>query len=193
MFHAIYGSPIVQALAGVGANDASPRKRLSMSAEHRAFVTGRIAEIKARLGEGGAGAAAIRALLHIRMADGAADERSFGMLRRLREEHGSGMSIADFKHLVREQFYALLVDEERAVAAIPAMLGADLEAAKRAGRNLRRLVEAVEPRSEEARRRASQIEAMFLKILKAPASDGGHLSEVEGDTTQAKRTSTTAA
>ena len=36
------------------------------------------------------------------------------------------MTLRDFKHLVREQFFILLLDERRAVEAIPAMLARDL-------------------------------------------------------------------
>ena len=62
----------------------------------------------------------MRALLYIRMPEGVVDERGFNLLRRMREETGKGLTLAAFKKLVREQFFMLLLDERRAVEAIPA-------------------------------------------------------------------------
>ena len=71
----------------------------------------------------------IRALLYIRMPEGVVDERGFNLLRRMREETGKGLTLAEFKKLLREQFFMLLLDERRAVEAIPAMLAKDPELA----------------------------------------------------------------
>ena len=51
-----------------------------------------------------------------------ADERGFEMLRRLRAEHGSEKSLAEFKQDLREQYCLLRLDEHRAVELIPALL-----------------------------------------------------------------------
>jgi len=177
LFHAIYGSPLVQALAGVNAADGPPRRAPGSDAEHRAFVERRIAEIKAGMAEGGPRAAAARALLYIRMADGAADERTLGMLRLIRAEHGGDMSLADFKALLREQFYALLVDPDGALAAMPAMLAQDPAAAARAGRALRRVVEAAGVRGAEAEARCRRIEAMFAPFGGVPADEAPRRSK----------------
>src|SRR5690348_5847266 len=77
-----------------------------------------IAELKTRMAEGGLREAAIRAMLYVRMADGAADERAFAVLRQLRAEHGGGLTLADYKAIVREQFCMLLVDEAAALSAL---------------------------------------------------------------------------
>jgi hypothetical protein len=83
------------------------------------------------LAQGGPREAAIRALLYIRMPDGVADERVFRLLERMREEAGGELSLAAFKAMVRDQFFTLLLDERRAIEAIPAMLDADPELASR--------------------------------------------------------------
>ena len=49
-------------------------------------------------------------MLYLGQPDGAFDERGFNLLRRMREEAGSGMSLGEFKRIVREQFFMLLVD-----------------------------------------------------------------------------------
>ena len=71
------------------------------------------------------------------------------------------MTLAAFKNLVREQFLMLLVDERRAVEAIPLMLRRDRELATRMAGNLRRVVEAVGLRSEVGRTRLTEVEKFF--------------------------------
>ena len=63
----------------------------------------------------------IRALLYVGMARGAVDERGFEMIRRIRERarRMPQPALAEFKALVREQFFMLLIDPEAALAAIP--------------------------------------------------------------------------
>ena len=45
MFHAVYGSPLLQALVGLKASDAAPRHRPGVDAVYRAFVAQRIDEL----------------------------------------------------------------------------------------------------------------------------------------------------
>jgi hypothetical protein len=82
--------------------------------ERIAFIQQRIAELKARVAEGGLREAAIRSLVYIGMAGSGVDERAFEALRQMRAEHG-GLTLAEFKQMLREQFFALLLDrDERA-------------------------------------------------------------------------------
>jgi hypothetical protein len=83
-FHAMYGSPLVQALVGLKASDASPRRRPGVDAVYRAFVAQRIAELTQNITQGGPREAAIRALFYIRLPEGVADERGFRLLERIR-------------------------------------------------------------------------------------------------------------
>jgi hypothetical protein len=187
VFHAVYGSPALQAFAGLKANDASPRPRPVNDNEHMAAVARHIAEIKARIGEGGAREAAIRALLYIRLPEGVADERGFALLRRIRDEHGEGLTLAAFKLLVRLQFFMLLLDEEGAIEVLPAMLARDRERAAEAGRNLRRVIAAVGPRSEVGKTRLARIEALFAASGSENGQAAGRLKQ-----TAAKRLQTEA-
>ena len=59
----------------------------------------------------------------------AVDERGFEMVRRIRRERRAPLPLAEFKAMVREQFFMLLIDQDAALAAIPAMLPADAEGA----------------------------------------------------------------
>jgi pimeloyl-ACP methyl ester carboxylesterase len=161
LFHAIYGSPVVQALVGLKASDGIPRRRPGKDAAHVALVAQRIEELRGGIREGGPREAVIRALLYVRMPEGVADERGFNLLRRMREEAGQGLSLQDFKKLVREQYFMLLLDERSAVEAIPAMLAKDPELASRMTRNLHRLIEVVGIRSKVAKARLAEIDALF--------------------------------
>ena len=81
----------------------------------------RRAEIQ--IGQGGLREAAIRGLLYVGMARGMVDERSLEALRRVRmNEQRQRLTLAQFKMLVREQFFMLLLDQDASLAAIPKLL-----------------------------------------------------------------------
>ena len=171
LFHAIYGSPL---LAGTG-RDSRPAMPVHGDIPARTLSTWRpspdhIADFKARIAEGGPREAAIRALLYIRLAEGAADERGLALLRRIRDEHGGGLTLGEFKQLVREQFFMLLLDEERALGAIPSMLASDRDGAARAARDLQRMTEVVGLKTKAAKARLAEVEAIFAAAGNAPSS-----------------------
>jgi hypothetical protein len=112
-FHAVYGSPFLQALAGLKASDASPRHRPGVDAVYRAFVAQRIDEITHALRRRPRGGDPRSLYVHM---PGVADER--GSAASICANTGSGLSLADFKTMVRDQFFTLLLDERRAIEAI---------------------------------------------------------------------------
>jgi pimeloyl-ACP methyl ester carboxylesterase len=127
LFLSIYGSPALQAAVGVDPN-ADPSPRPEMSEEHRKLLDARIAELKSKIGSGGIRECGIRALLYVGMARGMVDERGLEALRRMRREDvASRLTLAEFKALVREQFFMLLLDQEASLAAIPKMLPQDTD------------------------------------------------------------------
>ena len=103
----------------------------------------------------------IRALLYIRMPGRVVDERAFNLLRRIREEAGKGLTLAEFKQLLREQFLMLLLDERRAVEAIPAMLAREPDIASRMITYLRRVVDVVELRNDLEKARLAEVEKLI--------------------------------
>lgn len=170
LFLGLYGSPLLQALLGMRASDAPPRRHPGVEPERVAFVQQRIAEIKLRLAEGGAREAALRSLVYIGMAGPGVDERSFNELRRIRADH-SALTLDEFKHLLREQSFALLLDREAALAAIPRMLPASAGARADLLGRIRRVVAAAgEPGGERAERLA-QIEGLFGAAVPAAVKD----------------------
>ncbi|MFN3625488.1 MAG: DUF3141 domain-containing protein [Hyphomicrobium sp.] len=160
-FDAVYGSPLLQALVGLRASDESPRRRPGTDPAHIALVAQRIQELKDAIPDGGPREAAIRALLYVRMPDGAIDERGFNFLRRMREEAGQGISLAEFKRLVREQFFMLLIDERSAVEAVPRMLARDPVLAGRMRAMLQRFIGSLGLRSEESKARLTELQHLI--------------------------------
>src|SRR5260221_3957920 len=111
MFLAVYGSPALQ--AAVGIDPQSRPSRQEMSAKHREMLQARIAELKSRIGDGGLREAAVRGLLYVGSVRGMVDERSLEALRKLRRnDTGPRLTLSQFKMLVREQFFMLLLDRE---------------------------------------------------------------------------------
>jgi len=166
----LYGSPGLQAMVGLKASEGAPRHRPGLDATYKAFVAQRTEELKRKIGEGGPREAAIRAALYIRLPEGVADERGFRLLQRLRGEAGYGLTLAEFEKVVRDQFFGLMIDERRAVEAIPAMLARDTELASRMTSALARLIEVVGVETPAGRARLREMEKVF-KQRPIPAND----------------------
>lgn len=123
LFLATYSSPLLQALVGLKGSDEPPRRRPGTDPERLAFVQQRIGEIRAGIAKGGPREALIRSVVYISMAGTGIDERAFNLVEKIRAEH-QGMTLQEFKVALREQFGSLLLDQEAALKAIPAMLPA---------------------------------------------------------------------
>jgi Protein of unknown function (DUF3141) len=160
MFLAIYSAPLLQALVGLSASDESPRRLPGIEPERMAFIQERIAELKARIAEGGVREAAIRSMVYIGMAGPGVDERAFNQLRQIRATHRS-LTLQEFKRVLREQFFALMLNPEGALAAIPKMLPHDTEARTEALAVIRAVVAATGEASGERAERLARIEAML--------------------------------
>jgi hypothetical protein len=168
MFFSIYGSPLVQALAGV-AGSAPVRDRPGRDPGHEAQVKALTEGLRARIGEGGVAEAFLRALMHAHNMQGA-DERTFAVLTELRRKMpGGGMPLAAFKAMLRDQCAMMLLDREAALEAIPAMLPDDPELRARFVATLRQVIEALGPLSAEDEARLAEIAALVGQ--RTPAND----------------------
>lgn len=160
MFLAIYSAPLLQALMGLSASEESPRRRPGIEPERMAFIQGRIAELKERVAEGGWREAAFRGMLYIGMAGPGVEERAFNQLRQMRAKQ-DGLTLEEFKRVLREQFLALMLDQEGAVDAIPKMLHDDPDARTKALAAIRAVASATGELSGERAERLARIEAML--------------------------------
>ncbi len=159
-FFTIYGSPVLQAAAGIDRAGTHQLRKASKHPLHDELLQKRIAELKSRIPAGGLREAVIRALLYIGLARGSVDERGFEAVRRIRRTHGD-MPLSAFKALVREQFYILLVDTEDALAAIPSMLPPDAETRREAFGLIRQALGAIGEFSVEDKKRLDAVARLF--------------------------------
>ncbi|MBD9570917.1 DUF3141 domain-containing protein [Ensifer sp. ENS08] len=162
-FHAIYGAPTLQAALGIDTNSDQPPRKAEKSLLHRELVKARIAELKARMAVGGTCEGLARALTFVGMARGGADERGFEAVRRLRLSHPEAkqLSLADFKTVMREQYFMLLIDEAAALAALPKLLPEAVKERRSAFTALREVLEASGAVTGVAAERLQQVAALF--------------------------------
>ncbi|HSR77668.1 MAG TPA: DUF3141 domain-containing protein [Xanthobacteraceae bacterium] len=172
-FFAIYGSPTLQSAVGLDPASTQPSRRPPKDLTHQELLDKRVAELKAHVPAGGVREATIRALLFVGRARGAVDERGFEIVRRIRRElHGSAvLPLPEFKALVREQFYMLLIDQEAALAAIPKMLPEDSAIRQQALDIIKRVLTARGPLEGEEQVRWAHIEQLFDPSDKAAGAE----------------------
>jgi pimeloyl-ACP methyl ester carboxylesterase len=159
-FLTVYGSPALQAAAGIDSADRRPLRKLAKNRVYQELLQNRIAELKACIPVGGLREAVIRALIFVNLGRGSVDERGFETVRRLRSRYGD-MPLSEFKTLVREQFAMLLIDEKAALAAIPAMMPADPATRSQGFNAIRQVMAACGETSVEDERRLSEVRPLF--------------------------------
>ncbi|WDN88732.1 hypothetical protein BuS5_01700 [Desulfosarcina sp. BuS5] len=163
MFFGIYSQDWLQALMGLRASDAPPRKHPGHDPVHLAFIEQRKKEILAGMDKGGPREALIRGFIYVRIPEGACDERGFEMIRRIRAEHHDN-HLSEFKKTCREQFFMILLDARRAVEAIPQLLVGREEAGQKFFEIIRKVATAPGPLGKEADMRLAEIKALFIPV-----------------------------
>ena len=127
-------------------------------------------------------------LLHVGLPRASVDERGFEAVRRIREaqEDMPALPLSEFKELVREQFFMLLVDPEAAIAALPSLLPEDMEARGKALALIRQVLAARGGLSGDAETRMQQVARVFApggeavpapRLAVVPAGEGSALRE----------------
>jgi Protein of unknown function (DUF3141) len=162
VFLAVYGSPALQAAAGVDPALSQPLRKAPKSALQQALIQTRIAELKSRIKAGGLLEATIRGLLYAGSPRGRVDERGVNALRGIRlSEDKPKLTLAQFKAMAREQFYMLLLEPETTIEAIPSMLPSDLQQREKALAAIREVLEASENLAGETANRLQRIQQLF--------------------------------
>jgi pimeloyl-ACP methyl ester carboxylesterase len=161
LFLAIYGSPALQAAVGIDPK-AAPAARPKMTEEHRRMLDARIKALKAKIEQGGLRECVIRGLLYVGMARAMVDERSLEALRRIRlNDRSSRLSLPQFKTLVREQFFMLLLEPEASLEAIPKMLPRSAEERRNGFAIIREVLSASAQISGESAQRLHRVAQLF--------------------------------
>jgi hypothetical protein len=120
LFFAIFGSPVVQGLFGLNTGQkvrelpgTTPAKRAAEKAQTTAYG--------AKLDTGGFDEALVRAVLYVVAAERALDERCAHALYAARKDLRQ-LPLDQYKTLVRDQFFVLLLERERAVEALATLV-----------------------------------------------------------------------
>ncbi len=161
VFLTVYGSPALQAAIGIDSSEQTSTCKAPNNLLYQELLRTRIAELRSHIAVGGPREAIIRSALYVGMSHGVVDERSFEAIRRIRVSGDDlpRLTLAQFKALVREQFFMLLIDKDAALAAIPSLLPKDRDERKRLFTIVRdilsargQIVEAAAPRLTELTR-----------------------------------------
>ena len=89
------------------------------------------------------------------------------MLRRIRAQHGTEKSLAEFKQDLREQYYMLRIDESRTIELIPKLLQGHENEGPQLLEYIRQIVYADGSLGEEGQRRLAQVEKLFTQPVSA--------------------------
>jgi pimeloyl-ACP methyl ester carboxylesterase len=162
-FFNTYGSPIVQAMVGLRADETSVSRRAGRDVARQAAAKQAAVYLEQRIDQGGLIEAAVRALIYVRLPEGRVDERGFAALKQISTELPAAkrVGLARFKEIVKEQYLILLLDAERAIAALPKLLLANRRQCDEALALVRRVLAARGALPEEGRRRLERVEAIF--------------------------------
>jgi len=172
VFLLVYGSPALQAAAGIDPASNQPLRKAPKSTVHRALIQRRIEDLTSRIKVGGLQEATIRGLLYAGSARGRVDERGANALRSIRlTEDKPRLTLAQFKDLAREQFYMLLLDREATIKAIPGLLPQDIRQREKAFSAIRDVLEASGPIAGDTASRLRRIQQLFRLATPAEAVD----------------------
>ena len=176
MFLGVYGSPLLQAMVGLGTQHAPTERRIDRELVREADEAKMRVELERRFEVGGLPQAVLRALIYVRMPERSVDERGFAALQAIRamQPVNDRMSMAELKACLKEQYLLVRLDEERAVRAIPRLLPDSEHARRTALDALLQVLGARGALPEEGLRRLGRIEALFGVESEAPALKVAH-------------------
>ena len=168
VFFGFYGSPFVQALLGINA-DSIVRPVPITSSEKLAARQAQTDAYEAMLETGGVDEALTRAVLYVLAANRMLDQRCALALNVARQQL-MRLSLAEFKILVRDQYFVLQLEPERAVEVLPSLVP-DAEARKDLLEQVRAIIAAGDPPTTAEDDRLGRLSRLLaLPIEKRAAS-----------------------
>jgi len=176
-FLGTYGSPLLQAMVGLGTPTAPTQRRIGRDLAREAITARWRSDLEKRFEVGGLPEAVIRAIMHVRLPERAIDERGFAVLQAIRRMQPANRrrSLGEIKAMFREQYLLLRLDEERAVRAIPHLLPDDQQVRLTGWQAIQDVVGATgADLPEEGRRRLRRIEGLFQAAAPASTKDASH-------------------
>ena len=163
VFLAVYGSPALQEAVGIDPSSSKPQPEAGEPTFHRELLKSRIEDLRSRIGTGGLRECLVRGMLYVGMSRGGADERTLAAIRRLRttQDPVNRITLKEFKKLLRDQFFMLLIDQEKTLEAIPSLLPAQSEARQKALSSLTEVLRARGELEGEAATRLVRVAKLF--------------------------------
>jgi pimeloyl-ACP methyl ester carboxylesterase len=169
-----YGSPFIQAVVGLNAEPTMAPRHTEREVQRERAAAELHSTLEHRFETGGADEGALRALIYVRKPGCAVDERGFRMLKLIRDSRKANkrLTLAQFKAMLREQYQLVLLDEERAVRALPKLLRPGEPEADAAIDALRDLIAAPGPMGKEGKSRLQRVEkALGVNLVEAGKGD----------------------
>ena len=162
-FLATYGSPVLQAMVGLGTPGAPSQRRIERDLAREAISAHWQADLEKRFEVGGLAEAVIRAIMYVRFPERSVDERGFRVLQAVRDLQPANRrrTFGDIKGMFRDQYLLLRLDEERAVRAIPRLLAEDAQQRADGLAVVREVVGASGESSDDTRQRLQRIVDLF--------------------------------
>jgi pimeloyl-ACP methyl ester carboxylesterase len=167
-----YGSPWLRSLAGFGTQQG-PSRHIERDLLRETAMAQLRLELEHRFEEGHIEDAVMRALIYIRLPERAVDERGFAMLKLIRESRPAyqRITLAQFKHIVKQQYLLLCLNEQKALDTLPKLLPSDESEHRSALDAVRRVLSATGSLSGEGKRRLARIEELFGTKASTPQQE----------------------
>jgi Protein of unknown function (DUF3141) len=164
----LYGSPLLQSLVGMNAENTDLHQRIQRDVTRESNANRMRSELESAIDRGGVVEAFVRAVAYLVEPIGKVDDRGFAALQEVgrmvppeyQPDH------ARFREIVCQQFLIMHLDEARAVEALP-KLAVTAENRRIVLESLHRIIKLWRPdRTEDQKRRLSRVE----KLLAPPAA-----------------------
>ncbi|WP_431302299.1 DUF3141 domain-containing protein [Sediminicoccus sp. BL-A-41-H5] len=189
VFLSTYGSPLLQALVGLGAETGRTGRRVARDLVREAAAERAAAALARRMAEGGLPEAMLRGLIHVLRGERGFDERAAHVIEALRaaQPREIRLTLPQFRELVRDQAQLLRMDEARALATLPELLPQDAALRAKAFAALRAVVLAQGALSAEGQARLEALAAMFGAATPALESPAPRFAKPEPSPPEPKR------
>ncbi len=158
-FFAIYGNPVIQTMLGITADQPASRRPPALTPEEEARIAETLAFYRVSIHSGDLLDARVRALLYLMSADHLVDARTAFALREI-IQRSNALTIEAIREVVRQQFFALEIDRDAALSALPAMVP-DAKDRTALLEEVRAIVAAAGSVSSEVQWRVKQLEALL--------------------------------
>lgn len=175
LFMQLYGSPLLQAMVGLRTVRPYAKPSADRDVQLEQERNRRLLKTLIQIETGGLAEAMIRGLLYVSRAGHSVDEREYKMLLRLRNESDILPAIThnEYKAMARQQYMMLLLDEDRAIRAIPNLLERADGKERQAFDVIRRVVEASGTPSPEEEKRLKRLDELFVAACAIPRRRAG--------------------